>query len=235
MGTFVNDTKIEPNTEIELFENDLVGFGSRTVADNTSKTTLIYSLKKAESFEIESDLDDSDVEEVIADTTTELKCASNLEDEPKNETNDEVEETESPLILTASVEVKSAAKKLQNKDVAPPTDFDNKIQKLRHWKKPAAVLIDPLPMKRGRKLKDATNVSGSPSTVSQSRKRGRPKLTEEAKEQLRNLNKKKEPKAKKIRKKRVVKIKNTEENRGAFLTQTIPIRKRGRPRKNAVK
>lgn len=225
----MNDTKILPNKEIEIFENDLVGFGSTTAADTTSKATLIYSLKRAQTFELESDSDDSDVEEVVADSSAEIHCATNLDDEPAIETNDEVE---NDLLVETS---DSPAKKLQNKKATPPKDFGKKIQTLRHWKKPAAVLIDPLPMKKGRKLKDTTNVNES-LVASQPRKRGRPKLTEEAK-QLKNLDKKQEPKAKKIRKKREVKIKNTEDNRnrGAFLTEAVPIRKRGRPRKNAVK
>lgn len=65
-GTYVNEEKILPNTEREIFENDHISFGANpTEADRSDRTNFIYKLTTVQTFTVDSD-DDSDILEITS-------------------------------------------------------------------------------------------------------------------------------------------------------------------------
>lgn len=118
---------------------------------------------------------------------------------------------------TSQSPAKSAASILQK--------LREKHDNLRHWKKSKIPLIDPLPMKRGRKKKEPQQPVAGPSGVNLAqgapRKRGRPpkELQEERKKKLAAIAPPVEEKPKEPKPARDVKIKITKNNRGSFLCE----------------
>lgn len=118
-------------------------------------------------------------------------------------------------------------------------DLQRKHQELRHWKASKAILIEAQPMKCGRKRRASTFALDKTDKTQNENltkpKRGRPKQHKEVKEKLIELAKSQPAKEVAPKRKQGVKVKLTKENRGAFLTEPIPIqKKRGRPRKNSI-
>lgn len=115
-------------------------------------------------------------------------------------------------------------------------DLQRKHLELRHWKASKAILIEAQPMKCGRKRRASTFALDKTQNENLTKpKRGRPKQHKEVKEKLIELAKSQPAKVVAPKRKQGVKVKVTNENRGAFLTEPIPIqKKRGRPRKNSI-
>lgn len=209
-GTFVNNEKLEPIIERELFEDDEVGLGVNTDCDKNDRTNFVFQLKKSETVELNSDGDDDDNLEVELD--------------PNATATLEVQQEKNPENYSIS----------QQPTLTQIADLSKKQENLRHWMKKPAQLIDPLPQNRKRRKSVLLSnfIVGNDSEPVK-KKRGRPKkIADDVKEKLKKLTENSEPKEiVKPKGQRNLKIKVTAKNRSDLLTNEIVKAKRGRPKK----
>lgn len=251
----MNGAKIPFGFETKLFLNDLIGLGiNPATSDESLRTNFIYRVIKAESVEIDdSDSDDNmleisdpnlkETENVSCETENAEKALSANEDgddifyDAEGETNVDQQRRNSaqnPIPSTSKLpnKVASSFRKAEMANIA------EKEQKLRHHNLATAKLIEPLPQKKRRKRIINFEPEDDDEAAEPVKKRGRPRKSRdpEINLKLKILADSKTPKEPKRKRKQGLKVKNTVNNRGKFLTEAIPKvpKRRGRPKKNVI-
>lgn len=210
-----------------MSENDQISFGlGPELADVRNQDTYVFTVTRQDFIELDDSDDDNDKDVQIAEPTDgENECCDvgDLQITPVDELEGQSVETHEPKEQEncKSKEKGNSTSQSHSKDpvlgISKLQELKERQESLRHWNISKPPIIDPLPMKIGRRKKQP--VSGQPSEVNPqcASKKKRGPVPKDRKEKLAALVKPVEEKTTEPKPRRGLKIKLTKNNRGNFL------------------